>query len=172
MSLFDNLYPKDYNELSRADPLMGQFVTHTYKDLDQVEHWLEEMSFIPGSRLSAGMVHHQIQLLMTAPVFDSTSRLPVHVEHRVNWPHVGNDGSYAMTSDAMFGQVIMVATTSMLPSYLPEAGRESFLKVVREWLHDWMCHEADEWLKNRDTGKPFFDPHALQEVRLVGQPKG
>jgi len=58
------------------------------------------------------------------------------------------------------GRQVEVAHQSVIPPIAADS-KEVFIGFVRQALEKMELHECQEWFKWRETGKPVFDPHAV-----------
>lgn len=148
------------------------FSVHTYQDRIQVQAWLDELTYRPGSQLAVDehSAHRgQITVRMIIFVFNSYGQPPLINESRQPfYPSNDDQGPDTMRAylGMMLGDLIKVTTVWALPGYLPEQGREEFRRWLRKRLHEWECHESDEWLKEKGARQPLFDPHANGRTAL------
>ena len=160
---------------------------YTPAQCEQVRAWLKTVAYKPGTSFEA--VHDEltgsIRVFIDALVFDSTHPKAVRIVRnqsvRVALPahlpitgwrseEVIENAWYEVGPDLVGGQLIRVGKSSTMPPFLsvpidsqrPEAAKvakDAFLRWLKTELHELEYHEADEWFRDAETGKVFFDPH-------------
>jgi hypothetical protein len=166
---------------------------HTPFQHQVVSDWLAKLRYKPGSRIEAfldfeaAVIRVSVQVL----VFDSTRPRATNVlrNHSIRVPMREPDDwtrldqllpseltYYDAGPDMIAGPLVKVGQSVELPPHIgvPEDEGQLALQghraeaVFRGWLRavlrDLESHEVDEWLQDKATGKPLFDPHAPDQV--------
>jgi hypothetical protein len=104
-----------------------------FVDANRLEQWLAGWDYRPGVSLS----------LHT----DVNGRVASMLTVRMRVPDVYNPSVVST----------VLHTTPVSPWAIH--GRYDFARLVQQSVHAAEMHEADEWLRDRTTGTPLFNPH-------------
>lgn len=155
---------------------------HSTAQLELVQRWLAGVAYKPGVTFEASAEEWTgvIRVYIDALLFDSTrpgaTKVVRNRSVRVSLPpsrqsmevladwEILEVASYDLGPDLVGGPLVRVGKSVTVPPYLRlKATLEdhgAFLAWLRTELHDLERHESDEWLRDAETGKAFFDPHS------------
>lgn len=130
--------------------------------LNTIQDWLAELTYKPGTAFHADFNYAgEITIYVQGSLFNTYSgdQVVVRLEDE------RTPGGEYMGS--MRGPMVKVAASwTMPPIFSRETGKEDFRRWLRFQLHDWECHESDEWLKEKGNPTPLFDPHRADKVMI------
>jgi hypothetical protein len=155
-----------------------------------VAGWLAALRYKPGSRIEAFLDFEAAVIRVSAQVmvFDSTRPAATNVlrGHSIRVPMPSSSHQdlnqllpvertyYDAGPDLVAGPLVKVGQSVELPPHIGVPQDQAQLAqvghhaeaVFRGWLRavlrELESHEVDEWLQDKATGKPLFDPHAKE----------